>query len=311
MTCACALSRRRVDRQVAVTEIRRLCPAKVNLYLKVLGRRADGYHEVVTVMQPLSLADELWLTPGKGLALVCQPPTLVPSGAQNLVWRAAEKFAAAIGQEPQVHIHLVKKIPVAAGLGGGSSDAAGTLLALNHLAGHPLDFSALHRLAAELGADVPFFLSLGPAVGRGIGTDLSSLDLPPFWYVLLNPGWSISTRRVYENLDMKVVAGSGAAPREAWDREHPEEWVTNDLETVILTRHPELRALLGLLAQAGARIQGMSGSGPTLFGLFADQEAAQEAAGEIRRHFSGWLAVARGLTPNERNTGWESQVWTI
>jgi len=296
---------------VTVTKLRRLCPAKVNLYLKVLGRRADGYHEVVTVMQALTLADELWLTPGQGLALTCQPLGMVPTGAQNLVWRAAEKFAAATGREPQVNIRLVKKIPVAAGLGGGSSDAAGTLLALNDLAGQPLAFGTLHRLATELGADVPFFLSLGPAVGRGIGTALSSLDLPPFWYVLLNPGLSISTRWVYGNLDLEEVVGSGAAIPEAWDGEHPEDWVTNDLETVTLARYPELQALLGLLAQAGARVQGMSGSGPTLFGLFTDQDAAREAARAMRRHFSGWLAVARGLTQMEHNTGWESQVWTI
>ena len=296
---------------MAANQLRRLCPAKVNLYLKVLKRRTDGYHEVVTVMQPLSLADELRLIPGKRLALECRPPAMVPSGTQNLVWRAAEKFAVATNQELQVHIQLLKNIPVAAGLGGGSSDAAGTLLALNDLAGQLLDLSALHRLAAELGADVPFFLTMGPAVGRGIGTDLSSLDLPPFWYVLLNPGGSISTRWVYENLDLKAVAGSRTAVREAWDGECPEDWVTNDLETVTLKRYPELRDFLRLLSQTGARVQGMSGSGPTLFGLFADQKAAQEAARDIRRRFSGWLAVARGLTQHEPNTGWESQAWTI
>ena len=287
-------------------EVRRLCPAKVNLYLKVLARREDGYHELVTVMQALTLADELLLTPGKGLTFKCQHPE-VPSGPENLVWRAAQKFEAAAGQVPLVHIELVKKIPVAAGLGGGSSDAAGTLLALNELAGNPLKPPALQELAAELGADVPFFLEPGPAVGRGIGTILSPLDLPPYWYVLLNPGMAISTPWVYGNLDLKALATSGAREPLAWDGEHPEKWVANDLETVTLARYPELRELLARLSRAGARTRGMSGSGPTLFGLFLEAESARTAAVKLRQNFSGWLAVARGLTRAEGGAGWENQ----
>jgi 4-diphosphocytidyl-2-C-methyl-D-erythritol kinase len=293
-----------------VPEGRWLCPAKVNLYLKVLARREDGYHDLVTVMQPLTLADELRLTPGGGLSLECRHPE-VPSGDQNLVWRAAQKFTAAIGQEPQVHIRLVKNIPVAAGLGGGSSDAAGTLLALNKLTGTPLDSAALHSLAAELGADVPFFLRPGPAVGQGIGTNLSPLDLPPFWYVLLNPGYSISTRWVYANLDMEALAQIGAPFREAFNGERPEDWVANDLETVTVSRFSELRELLERLSQTGARAWGMSGSGPTLFGLFHEAESAQAAGARLRQNFSGWLAVARGLTQMEGETDWENQAWTI
>jgi 4-diphosphocytidyl-2-C-methyl-D-erythritol kinase len=284
----------------------RLCPAKVNLYLKVLARREDGYHDLVTVMQPLTLADELRLTPGKGLSLDCRHPE-VPSGPQNLVWRAAEKFGAATGQVPQVHIELVKKIPVAAGLGGGSSDGAGTLLALNELTGNPLSSTTLHELAAELGADVPFFLKRGPAVGRGIGTVLSPLDLPPYWYVLLNPGLAISTAWVYGNLDLKALARAGVPLPEAWDGERPEAWVANDLETVTLSRYPELRELLAGLSKAGARAQGMSGSGPTLFGLFHEAEAAQAAAIKLRQNFSGWITVTRGLTQAEGEAICESQ----
>ena len=287
-------------------EVQRLCPAKVNLYLKVLSRREDGYHELVTVMQPLTLADELRLRPGRGLTLECQHPE-VPSGPQNLVWRAAEKFGAAIGQVPQVHIHLVKKIPVAAGLGGGSSDAAGTLLALNELAGNPLAPAALHELAAELGADVPFFLKSGPAEGRGIGTILSPLNLPPYWYVLLNPGMAIATSWVYGNLDLQALATAGAPLPAIWDGDHPESWVANDLETVTLGRYPELRELLNRLSGSGALAQGMSGSGPTLFGLFHEVEAAKKAAGHLRQNFSGWLAMARGLTQAEGAAGWENQ----
>jgi 4-diphosphocytidyl-2-C-methyl-D-erythritol kinase len=290
-----------------VPEIRRLCPAKVNLYLKVLSRREDGYHELVTVMQPLTLADELWVSPGPGLTLACQHPE-VPSGPQNLVWRAAQKFGEATGGEPRVHLRLVKNIPVAAGLGGGSSDAAGTLIALNELAGRPLTPLRLHDLAAGLGADVPFFLTPGPAVGRGIGTLLSPLDLPPYWYVLLNPGLAISTAWVYGNLDLNFLAAAGAPLPPAWDGGHPENWVANDLETVTLSRYPALGELLAGLSRAGARAWGMSGSGPTLFGLFQEAEAASEAAKQLRQNFSGWLSVARGLTRAEGEAGWEMQV---
>jgi 4-diphosphocytidyl-2-C-methyl-D-erythritol kinase len=293
-----------------VTEGWRLCPAKVNLYLKVLARREDGYHDLVTVMQPLTLADELRLTPGQGLSLECRHPE-VPSGPRNLVWRAAEAFGAATGQVPQVHLELVKKIPVAAGLGGGSSDAAGTLLALNDRAGTPLSAEKLHELAAALGADVPFFLQRSPAVGRGIGTVLSPLDLPPYWYVLLNPGLAISTAWVYRNLDLKALAQTGAPLPAAWDGDHPEAWVANDLETVTLSRYPELRELLGELALAGARAQGMSGSGPTLFGLFLEAEAARAAARRLRQNFSGWITVTRGLTQAEGEaTGRVKDEWS-
>mgnify|MGYP003879166005 CR=1 FL=1 len=238
--------------------LRRLCPAKVNLYLKVLGRREDGYHELVTVMQPLSLADEVVITPAPALSLSCSHPG-VPEGPENLVWRAAARLAQKVGRPPAVHLRLTKHIPVAAGLGGGSSDAAGTLLALNAFWGRPLAERELHRLAAGLGADVPFFLTGGPAVGRGIGTELSPLDLPPYWYVLLNPGLPLSTRWVYENLDLAGLERSGTPLRQAWEGDRPETWVGNDLETVTLSHYPELRELLRQVAASGARAWGNGG----------------------------------------------------
>jgi 4-diphosphocytidyl-2-C-methyl-D-erythritol kinase len=198
---------------------------------------------------------------------------------------------------------------VAAGLGGGSSDAAGTLLAMNGLAGKPLSPERLHRLAGLLGADVPFFLDRRPAVGRGTGTQLRAATLLPYWYVLVNPGVPLSTRWVYENLDLARVPGPPAS--ETWDPEHPETWVRNDLGTVALRRLPELEGLLADLRRAGAWCQGISGSGPTLFGLFHTREAAQEGGRRLRQTFRGWLAIARGLTGLEPETTWENDVWTI
>ncbi len=286
-----------------------LCPAKVNLYLRVVGRRPDGYHDLVTVMQPLTLADELTVSlGGEGISLRCDQPEL-PLGEENLVWRAARRFQEETGLPQGVRLSLAKRIPVAAGLGGGSSDAAGTLLALNELAGKPLADSHLHRLASLLGADVPFFLAREPAVGRGTGTQLSALPLLPYWYLLVNPGVPLSTRWVYENLDLEALPGPPAV--EAWDPEHPETWVQNDLGTVAVKRFPELALLLAGLKDAGAWCQGVSGSGPTLFGLFHTREAAHQAGLTLRRTFQGWLTVARGLTGPESETTWEHHVWTI
>lgn len=293
-----------------VTELRRLCPAKVNLYLKVLGRRGDGYHELITVMQPLSLADILTARPAPELTLECAGSG-EPSGPRNLVWRAAEKFAAATGHPVLLHFRLEKRIPVAAGLGGGSSNAAAALKLLNDWAPDPLDQSRLALLAAELGADVPFFLLSGPAVARGIGTHLTPLDLPPYWYVLLNPGFPLSTKWVYEHLDLDYLARFGAPEFKVWDKSRPESWVANDLESVTLNYYPELKELRQQLLANGALAAGVSGSGPTLFGLFAQKEAALGATRNLRRHFSGWLAVARGLTQGEGETDWENEAWII
>jgi 4-diphosphocytidyl-2-C-methyl-D-erythritol kinase len=289
--------------------LRWLCPAKVNLYLRVAGRRADGYHDLVTVMQPLTLADELILSrQGAGLSLECDHPELMQQ-EENLIWRAARAFEEATGRESGVHITLRKRIPMAAGLGGGSSDAAGTLLALNHLHGGPLTVEQLHRLAGRLGADVPFFLYGRPALARGIGTELTPMALPPYSYLLANPGLPLSTRWVYENLDLERLPG--APVPEAWDPEHPERWVRNDLGAVALGRFPELGGLLSQLQALGAVTEGISGSGPTVFGLFATLEAAREAGRSLRRNFPGWLAAARGLTGAEADISWEEQTWRI
>ncbi len=287
--------------------LRLLCPAKVNLYLKVLRRRADGYHDLVTVMQMVSLADELTVTPGgEGLRFSCDHPEL-PQGQDNLVCRAALAFQEEAGVKVAAHLSLRKKIPLAAGLGGGSSDAAGALKALNLLYGSPLDGARLHALAARLGADVPFFLGPGPAVATGIGTEISPVSLPPYPYVLLNPGVPLSTRWVYENLDLARL--QEASPPETWDPAHPERWVHNDLGPVALKRLPELAGLLDRVRQAGALTQGISGSGPTIFGLFSTWEAAREGARVLRQSFRGWLAVVQGLTGREADHTWEHRLW--
>lgn len=288
-----------------------LCPAKVNLYLRVLGRRADGYHDLLSIMQPLSLADELIITPtSPGILLDCDQPG-IPRGPGNLVWQAALEFQRATGRKVGAHIQLDKRIPVAAGLGGGSSDAAGTLLALNAMAGEPLSAEALQGLAVGLGADVPFFLGLSPALARGIGEKLSPVQLPAYWYLLLNPGVRVSTRWVYESLDLDSLKRYKVLEEGNWDPGQPAAWVHNDLESVTLKKYPELAQLLETLGGLGAQARGMSGSGPTLFGLFPSWEEARQAGQELRRDFPGWMAVARGLTGQEATTAWGDQIWMI
>ena len=288
-----------------------LCPAKVNLYLRVLGRRPDGYHDLLSIMQPLSLADELIVTPtSPGIFLDCDQPG-IPKGPGNLVWQAALEFQRTTGKKVGAHIQLQKRIPAAAGLGGGSSDAAGTLLALNALAGEPLKAEALHELAVGLGADVPFFLGLSPAMARGIGEKLSPLELPGYWYLLLNPGVRVSTRWVYESLDLESLKRYKVLDEGNWEPGQPAAWVHNDLETVTLKKYPQLAQLLETLGGLGAQARGMSGSGPTLFGLFPTLEAARQAGQELRGDFPGWMAVARGLTGQEATTAWGDQTWMI
>jgi 4-diphosphocytidyl-2-C-methyl-D-erythritol kinase len=271
------------------------CPAKVNLYLKVVGRRPDGYHDLITVMQPLSLADELVLTlGGAGIALECNRPDL-PVDKSNLAVRAALAFQEAVSQRFGVHLKLIKNIPVAAGLGGGSSNAAGVLRGLNRLRGEPLAADRLHKLARSLGADVPFFLLDRPALGQGVGDRLTTITLPPDWLVLVNPGFPVSTAWVYASLKPPFEA-----PKEAFLKrlvqEHPRGWLHNDLEAVTLNRYPELVDLKQALITEGAVGVLMSGSGPTVFGMFNKERAAVLAASRLKDATGFWTAAVQGVS---------------
>lgn len=179
-------------------------PCKVNLLLNVLGRRPDGFHDLETVMQPVNLCDDLTFErAGAGIALSCSDRTLPVDGG-NLVFRAAEKFFSTGGISGGVRIHLEKKIPLAAGLGGGSGNAATTLLALNELFGKPLAQEKLYEIAASLGSDIPFFLQRQPALAVGRGEKVQSLEKFPALanraILLIHPGFGISTPWAYQSL---------------------------------------------------------------------------------------------------------------
>lgn len=263
--------------------------AKVNLDLRVLGTRADGYHELRTVFQSVELHDTLLCTRRDGpFTLTCATPGL-PLDAHNLVWRAAAGLWSALGRagEPQdTTVAIEKEIPMETGLGGGSADAAATLLALARIwGGAPL--TLLREVAAGLGADVPFFLSGGTSLGLGRGEEIYPLvDLPPHWVVIVTPAFGVSTAEAYAWYDEDRAAGL-REPREL--QILPVPWPTraaqmiNDLEPPVVRRHPEIGALKTALREAGAVAAAMSGSGSAVFGLFRSRSAAKKALAPLSR----------------------------
>ena len=272
-------------------------PAKVNLCLHVLGRRPDGYHELATLMQPLSLGDRLGVSlGGQGLSLSCSDPGLE---TDNLVLAAARAFFKAAGLVAHAEFHLQKNIPVAAGLGGGSSDAAAALLALNALHGSPLKPERLWQLARNLGADVPFFLGGVTALCGGIGDKVEPWpDFPLLDYVLVNPGYGLSTARIYQEFDLQWTNGRGLNKmnRPPGNSAMNLAFMVNDLERVALRANSDLGDIKEALVSSGASGCLMSGSGPTVFGVFAGAARAEEAARRLGQKGRWWVRACRGVT---------------
>lgn len=259
--------------------ITKASPAKVNLYLRVLRRREDGYHDILSLMQSISLCDELTFTPGAdGIVIRC-PDSPLPEDERNIVYRAAASFFSRIAAPPGVEITIRKKIPIAAGLGGGSSNAATTLLTLNEMSGCPVDRGELLKMGVKLGADVPFFIFGKTAWAAGIGDRLiESPSLPPLWFVLINPGFAVSTKWVYQKLNLELTNSriNYSIPR--FDTVgRLTRGLTNDLEKVTMGSHRVLERIKALLLESGARGALMSGSGPTVFGVFEDEASCLKA----------------------------------
>ncbi len=272
-------------------------PAKINLGLRVLGKRPDGYHNLLSLLVPVSLYDELRLELGsRGVELRC-PNSDLPTDAQNLVYRAAQLVLDACQRDEGVRIELKKSIPVGAGLGGGSSDAATTLLAVNQLLDSPLAVPDLHPLAVKLGADVAFFLLGQWAMAEGIGDRLTPINnVPTFWTVLMHPHFQVSTRWAYENLTLTTgpngskfnILGDTSAgemtashqrllDRRQLTLEDMLPLLANDFEPLVFGHYPQLHDLRKILLAAGARAVAMTGSGPTLVGLFGSEREARAA----------------------------------
>jgi 4-diphosphocytidyl-2-C-methyl-D-erythritol kinase len=256
--------------------ISKLSPAKVNLHLRVLGKRKDGFHDISTLMQRISLYDEMIFSPtDHGITLSC-PGSAIPENNSNIVYRAADALLSRLSHPPGIHITIKKKIPVAAGLGGGSSNAATALMIINDLMDFHYTIDELMKVGAKLGADVPFFIFGKAAWASGIGDRLQAADnVSPLWFVLINPGFGISTKMVYDNLNLRLtkrVVNYKCPVLHTVD--DVVKGLHNDLERVTLVLHPILRYFKNILVQNGALGALMSGSGPTVMGIFADEQGA-------------------------------------
>jgi 4-diphosphocytidyl-2-C-methyl-D-erythritol kinase len=285
-----------IKRKLRTLFLRVSVPAKVNLWLEVIRKRDDGYHELSSLMLPIEIYDFLELEShgGSGISLECGDPA-VPSDENNLAWRAAEAFLSTTGSEIGMHIRISKSIPVAAGLGGGSADAAAVLLALHQMYQGRLPMSQLASLAQKLGADVPFFLYQYPALARGIGGDLCPVNgVPDYPLVLVKPPLTVSTRWVYQSL--RLTRGESRIKLQTF-LDQPwqlSEVMENDLESVTLTSYPVLAEIKGWLLQNGALGALMSGSGPTVFGVFCEKNQAERIGVLAERKWPGcWVAVAQ------------------
>ncbi len=276
----------------------RLSPAKVNLHLKVLGKRKDGYHELATLMQPVSLFDEMQFLPAAGAGIVVHcPDSNLPEDGDNIVHRAATAFYSRLGTPGDIKIILKKRIPIAAGLGGGSSNAATTLLALNDMAGRPFRTDILMEMGASLGADVPFFIFGRTAWAFGIGDRLEAVNSPPrLHFLLINPGFELSTRKVYEALNFTLTNESihYSIPR-FFERHDVIKGLHNDLERVSINLHPVLEEIKSLLLGHGAAGALMSGSGPTIFGVFDNEDMVVKAEQSLRGYGSWSLFRAHSI----------------
>lgn len=283
--------------------LKKRSPCKVNLLLNILGRRPDGFHELESIMQPLSLCDELTFErQSTGLRLSCDDPSL-PVDERNLVYRAAAAFCQAADIHDGLTLHLEKRIPLAAGLGGGSSNAATTLLGLNELFGYPLDSGQLARLAAGLGSDVPFFLQPHPALVTGRGERIEPLDafaaLHGKAFLLVRPDFGVSTAWAYQRLARFPEALNGRPGRarelaralSGDDLAAAAPLFHNSLEAPALDKYPILAIIQEFLRQQGALVALMSGSGSTTFALTRDLAAARTLGERFKERFgpNNWI----------------------
>lgn len=272
--------------------------AKVNLALELLGKRDDGYHEIATLLQGVSLADRILLEETEeGITVRSSDPSL-PEGPENLAWRAARLVQETREVPRGVHIVIEKRIPVAAGLGGGSSDAAAVLLGLRRLWGLAGSSEGLRAWATSLGMDVPFFLRGGRVLAEGRGERLTSLPSRPSYHlVVVNPNFPLATREVYRWVEVvhpKRTHGLGRliAALARGDAAAVGSLLQNDLEPLVAARYPEVEEVRAVLGRAGARGVVMSGSGPTMIAIAdSPSHAAAIASAAEGRGWSVWVVA--------------------
>ena len=298
--------------------------AKINLHLRILGSRDDGYHEVQTLMQTIDLADELRAVraPTGVLELRVQPDGAVPQGDDNLVFQAADALRKRAGVAAGARIELVKKIPVGAGLGGGSSDAAATLVMLDTLWGLGVEPDVLEDIAAQLGSDVPFFLTGGLALATGRGEIVRPLsDLADCAVLVCLPAIAASTREVYGRFpdspgltsvspETTVVRLAAALERPA-DGTPPWHRLKNDLEPLVVELWPEVGRVVDALKSTRPLHAALTGSGAAVFALFSDLDVAREAAVGLEDHWNVYITSTIGRAkgrPMVRTEGREEEL---
>ena len=282
-------------------------PAKINLFLQVLGKRPDGYHDLMSLMCCIGLYDTVSLTFGvKKIAVSCHHPG-VPEDDKNLAFGAAHLFLKTLKKNEGVKIIIQKRIPVAAGLGGGSSNAAAVFLGLNRYYGYPFSTEELMSMGLSIGADVPFFIFQKPAIASGIGEKLEAYqNLKNLKILLVFPDFSVSTADVYKKLNLgltkcKKKLKSFLLNEQRFD---PRCHLCNDLEAVTASKYPVINTIKEALLNHGALGALMTGSGPTIFGLFSDSNAASRASQALFRIHKWETHLADMIT---QNTGYQIQ----
>ena len=276
-------------------------PAKINLRLEILGKREDGYHELRTVFQKISLHDTLYfsLREERGISIKADHPDL-PTGEDNLVHKAVLSMIRESDYQGGVEVQIEKRIPLGAGLGGGSSNAATALQALNRLLEAKRSRKELMEIGLRIGADVPFFFLKKAAIGLGIGERLEEIELPSLWFVLIYPNFQVSAGWAYQNFVLtktRFDINLQGVPRT------PEEIcriLRNDLEQVVSRKYPEIKIMKKLLLGAGALGALMTGSGPTVFGVYTEEQGAVEASRKVNNAVrgKGWLVITAHSIPS-------------
>ena len=274
-----------------------LSPAKINLFLQVTGKRSDGYHELFSLMCCISLYDTISLQFDTDEIKIDSLHPDMPLDAGNLVYQAADLFFQTLKIKAGVRIGIDKQIPIAAGLGGGSSNAASVLRGLNHYYGYPLSQDRIMTLGLKLGADVPFLLYQKPALASGIGEILEAYTAwLPDTVVIVYPGFSVSTAAVFQNLNLRLTKCKKVITKPTLKKSGYQIplHLCNDLEAVTESQYPEIKSVKEQLILLGALGSLMSGSGPTVFGLFSDQKSAGNAVRAIEAH-PRWTAFGAGI----------------
>ena len=280
-----------------------LSPAKINLFLHITDKRPDGYHNLFSLMCRVSLFDTISLKPGaEEISIICSHPK-IPLDETNLAFRAARLFLNALGTNESVEISIDKQIPVAAGLGGGSSNAAAVFLGLNRYYGDPFSLDQLMSMGSRIGADIPFFIFSEPAIVSGIGEKLEAYkNLKKYKVLLIFPGFGVSTAMVYKNLNLgltkcKKKLRSILLNKGGFDAERH---LCNDLETVTASNCPDILAAKKALLSCGASGALMSGSGPTVFGLFSDSDTARSTFHALSQNKKWQLFLCEIITENTK-----------